>query len=255
MKSFLIYIFLLYHFSGFSQQSSNIQVEYQLFNDTEIPVTIDAVLYISNNVSIYKLKRSTVKRWEERPTKVTGVDVTNPKNITEPFLKTDPYKKEILFFDDIMGKYFLVKDSYNEFKWNIGNETKIIAGIQCIKATVLYRGREWVAWFAPDIPLPFGPWKLHGLPGLIIEAHDITNKFTMRAAKIEYARSDLFDKDFKTLIQTINTKPITLQQFLKDADEAIDNAISKHNSENSGGTSTRIQIPRSGEELKYEWEE
>jgi len=255
MKVFTILYFAFFCQISFSQsKSTNAQVEYQLFNDTEIPVTINATLYINNNISIYKLKRSTVKRWEERPTKVEGVDVTNPKDITEPYLKTDFYKKELLFFDDIMGKYFLVKDTYTNFKWNISDETKTIAGILCTKATVLYRGREWAAWFAPDIPLPFGPWKLHGLPGLIVEVHDATNKFTMRAIKIEYTRSDLFDKDFKTLIQTINTEPITMQQFLKDADEAINNGISKRNSENSGGTITRIPIPRSGEELIYEWE-
>jgi len=56
--------------------------------------------------------------------------------------------------------------------WEIEDETKIILGYECNKAEAEYRGRRWIAWFAPDIPIQEGPWKLCGLPGLILEAYD-----------------------------------------------------------------------------------
>ena len=40
------------------------------------------------------------------------------------------------------------------------------------KAECDFRGRHYIAWFNPKIPIPDGPWKLRGLPGLIIEAYD-----------------------------------------------------------------------------------
>lgn len=51
-------------------------------------------------------------------------------------------------------------------------DQRIIQGIKCDKATLDFRGRKWTAWYDPSNPLPFGPWKFHGLPGAIIEIYD-----------------------------------------------------------------------------------
>ena len=59
-----------------------------------------------------------------------------------------------------------------EQQWLLHPETRQIAGHQCQRATCLFRGREWTAWYATDLPVPEGPWKLRGLPGLIMHAHD-----------------------------------------------------------------------------------
>lgn len=66
-------------------------------------------------------------------------------------------------------------------KWQIENQTKEISGYKCQKATTHYLGRDWIAYFTPEIPISQGPWKLWGLPGLIIEATDKNNffKFTL----------------------------------------------------------------------------
>ena len=54
----------------------------------------------------------------------------------------------------------------------------------CQKASTTYRGRDYVVWFTPEIPVSHGPWKLRGLPGLIIEASDLTGKYEFIARKI-----------------------------------------------------------------------
>lgn len=77
-----------------------------------------------------------------------------------------------------------VKDSARVIKWEIQNEFKKINIYNCQKAKGEFRGREYIVWFSPDIPISLGPWKLNGLPGLILEANDSKNMFHFYADKI-----------------------------------------------------------------------
>lgn len=67
---------------------------------------------------------------------------------------------------------FIVTESYPVQEWQIEDDTKIIGGYTCQKATTTFKGRNYEAWFCVDIPMSYGPWKLHGLPGLILAAKD-----------------------------------------------------------------------------------
>ena len=80
-------------------------------------------------------------------------------------------EKKILIKEYLIGNY-LYEEVFDDIKWGLASEIKIINNINCQKAVATYKGREWIAWFAPDIPFETGPWKLHGLPGLILEAYD-----------------------------------------------------------------------------------
>jgi GLPGLI family protein len=254
MKKLLLSLFLIGHFICFSQkQSANLQVEYKVFCNTDIPLTYLANLWVANNVGIYQERLSTTERWEERPTNVEGVDIRKPKDIMEPYMKIDLKKKETLFFASILRNDFLVKDSY-ELKWNIIGEKKDIAGYKCIKATTNFRGREWIAWFTSEIPLSFGPWKLNGLPGLILEAYDSTERYTFKLVKIEKKASEIFNKDFKTLVATKNKEAMTYKDYLSEQEEAIEN-MNKEFAQKMNIKMTSEKMPRNGEELIYEWEQ
>jgi len=69
--------------------------------------------------------------------------------------------------------------------WRLHDETLTIAGRLCRKATCRFRGRDYVAWYAPDIPHSNGPWKFGGLPGLILKVHDTNNLYVFECIRVE----------------------------------------------------------------------
>lgn len=74
----------------------------------------------------------------------------------------------IEYLEKIDGQLF----SYQEPKiqdWMLVNEDQFLNGFNCKKASLNYKGRLWTAWYTPEIPFPYGPYKFIGLPGLIIK--------------------------------------------------------------------------------------
>lgn len=75
----------------------------------------------------------------------------------------------------------------DEMLWTLlPDSTNLILGYDCNLAESYYHGRHWKAWFAPEIPLCFGPWKLHGLPGLILKA-EADGGFSFHATGLQHS--------------------------------------------------------------------
>ncbi|HJE39010.1 MAG TPA: GLPGLI family protein [Candidatus Amulumruptor caecigallinarius] len=85
---------------------------------------------------------------------------------------------ERCYFDMERWQY---SEDWEKPEWEIGDSIKIVLGYECIEASANYRGRTWTAWFAPELPVQEGPWKLCGLPGLILEAHDANSDYIFEA--------------------------------------------------------------------------
>ena len=69
--------------------------------------------------------------------------------------------------------------------WTLADDTLTILGHHCQKATCTFRGRDFVAWFAADVPIMGGPWKFGGLPGCILKVHDVQEIYVWEAVAIE----------------------------------------------------------------------
>lgn len=62
-----------------------------------------------------------------------------------------------------------------------------ISGVRCLRARVHYGGRDYVAWFAPEIPIPDGPYVFNGLPGLITLVYDRAGWYRFELLRLDYA--------------------------------------------------------------------
>lgn len=85
---------------------------------------------------------------------------------------------KITYTDKIGRDHFLYEEETPDFAWTILDETREIGGYNCQRAECTFRGRKWYAWFTQEIPVSDGPWKLGGLPGLILSAGDTQGHYT-----------------------------------------------------------------------------
>jgi GLPGLI family protein len=85
----------------------------------------------------------------------------------------------------IAGDDYILDETMPEQEWEILEETREIGGYACQKAVATFKGRKYEAWFTTEIPIPFGPWKLHGLPGLILSASDEKKEVVFEYAGFE----------------------------------------------------------------------
>ncbi|MBS1522097.1 MAG: GLPGLI family protein [Bacteroidetes bacterium] len=83
-----------------------------------------------------------------------------------------PNKKELARKEPLVMETYLIDDAMPAMDWKISSDTATYGGLHCQKATTHFKGRDYTAWFCPDMPLHVGPWKLNGLPGVIVEAYD-----------------------------------------------------------------------------------
>lgn len=70
-------------------------------------------------------------------------------------------------------------------RWTLTQDTLTLLGYRCTRATTQFKGRQWSAWYTTDIPVSEGPWKLCGLPGLILKAEDDEGHYRFTADGLE----------------------------------------------------------------------
>ena len=109
---------------------------------------------------------------------------------TSPFATLGNYYKDMntskmAYMQFAGGKVFSVEENTPTINWTITQDAKEIQGLQCQKATGDFKGRTYEAWFCSSLPYSNGPWKLGGLPGLIIEASDTKKEVVFQFVSYE----------------------------------------------------------------------
>lgn len=97
----------------------------------------------------------------------------------------DKQKNEFEQLNVFGAGFFCAYDSLAFQDWRIiEDKTQEICAHKCHKALATFRGRTWTVWYTPEIAHSSGPWKLHGLPGLILKAEDDRHIIMLEAVGI-----------------------------------------------------------------------
>lgn len=102
-------------------------------------------------------------------------------------IQKDFNKSEFTLAEEIMTGIYETPYDLN-LSWQLVSESKKLLGHDCQKATLNFGGREWIAYYTNDIPVPDGPYKFHGLPGLILEVFDTEGDYHFSAVDIRKIR-------------------------------------------------------------------
>ena len=115
------------------------------------------------------------KRWKEAVANSPNGNIRFDKRVSGSGTEYYQYPndKKLVRKEELFGN-FLLTDALPVIDWQITGDTASFGGLHCQKATCHFKGRDYTAWFCPDLPLSLGPWKLTGLPGVIVEAYDAT---------------------------------------------------------------------------------
>ncbi len=233
MKIYIsLLVLLIVYFNSFAQ---NIQgkVTYNKVLMTEGTQTIKSidscVLYFQNNASLF-IENPQFKNVIIKDIKVENEDADFKMNL-HSIKKSISYHKNILD-DKILQEcidednpYFL-SEKIPDFNWTITAETKNIGGYDCVKAiSDKFRGRVYEAWFTYMIPNSAGPWKLGGLPGLILEASNQKGsvKFAFTSLQIPNQDKVSYEVAEDTTFKTWN-------EHIKFQQKKIDNKINYYKS-------------------------
>ena len=170
-------------------------------NNRSIPFTENMVLVIGKRAGVYRSYDHQLsvardkKKMQEAVANSAGGPVRFDRRITGSGTEyyQFPNDKKMLRKEYLFGS-FLVNDALPVINWQITGDTASYGGLHCQKAKGHFKGREYTAWFCPDLPLHLGPWKLNGLPGVIVEAYDATGdvRFTFDGVEkaVFVAKSD-----------------------------------------------------------------
>jgi len=108
----------------------------------------------------------------------------------------DREKGETFDVMTLLNKQYVIQDSINCQNWKIKNDMKEIAGHICMNASYYdpIREKEVIAWFALDLPVPIGPDKYCGLPGMILEVNEANGAVVYTATSVLLSNDVVVEK-------------------------------------------------------------
>ncbi|OEY72948.1 GLPGLI family protein [Salegentibacter salarius] len=191
MQTFLLIIFSLIFSSAFAQ-NKEIEDQFKYKATYDLTWQIDStdaesiqnetmVLYMGDNISRFTsenfLKHDSINELRKKNFEKTGRFMAPPQTKFKYKLFKNLTEGRLYFFEKIARDRFKYIEELPLQEWEIHPEIKEVSGYNVQKATTIYAGRDYIAWFTSEIPVSDGPYKFSGLPGLIIEIADTKNYY------------------------------------------------------------------------------
>ncbi len=188
------------------------------------PYTENMVLLVGKTASVYKsydgmiaderFRKAYVRAAASSPDGHIGINRSGASLRTQYFQY--PNVQKLLTKDYVLITEYLIAGPMPAIDWKISGDTATFGGLHCQEATGHFKGRDYIVWFCPDLPVHTGPWKLNGLPGVIVDAHDTKNEVIFRFDGVEKAvfaevkpivGANIAEKDVPPILRGLDDNP------------------------------------------------
>lgn len=180
-------------FEIFSNNINDEKIYSNLISDLETKLKKSSFnLIIENDKSLFDLKNINNNTFNDNEIILMMADMLDHKCYSSTNTTFSLFEKS----DYLIKNYF-------KTNWIISNESKIIQGYKCYKATCIlekydgqgkfYSTYPIEAWFTNDIKKAFGPNGFGNLPGLILELKQAI--ITFKASKIEICNTKIIENN------------------------------------------------------------
>lgn len=245
LKVYFLFFFIT--INTFSQNEISVEVDYALGTTNERITKTDKLkvfkgveykLIANHHNSLFNLVEKMDSDVYRRNSLYTPV---NKLGGSVYYHNTGTGEKALVGYLSTDASLVLISYPFEKRKWELLAEKKEIAGYQCYKAvytlTHNYKGkhikiRDYIAWYTPEIPIPFGPEEFVGLPGLVLEASREDYHFIAKKIKFNKNKKVKKPKKYKQLTEkehneyiennfTIDKDSKVMKRFLKEREENL----------------------------------
>ncbi|QTE21359.1 GLPGLI family protein [Polaribacter cellanae] len=226
-----IFLIVVTVFNYVQSQNSKKGIIYYDFIDNHYNVSYNSYLVFNQNTSYFitakdSLGLSNSKTNGNNEETLIEVDNFNEAKKTRKnglYVYLDK-KLDSIYFSDaftLTTETIFSKEKRPKLNWKLINEEKKIGKFNCKKATVIFRGRNYICWYSQEIPLPYGPWKIQGLPGIILEVKTEDNFISFLFKKIKYPEENVdIPLNNKSIIPK-NKKVYAFKDYLQQREKHI----------------------------------
>ncbi|MFY8003718.1 MAG: GLPGLI family protein, partial [Chitinophagaceae bacterium] len=199
-KTPIFIVFLLCSFALMAQNTENscwkISYNYSHIKDTARP----NIVYKENMVLLTNKEKSLyLSEYEFKIDSTFNDNMAKVKAGITIDLPNEPIKFKYHTFESLLfvqqestlysikpwtGDKIVIEEIWPNTKWQLLDSTQIIGGLTCYSAIGVVKGRTYTVWYCPDYPVSAGPWKIRGLPGLIVAATDASKTISFQLQSI-----------------------------------------------------------------------
>lgn len=150
------------------------------------------------------------------------------------------YQEQNVYYQNrVYHNKYEYSETQPTINWTLSEDSKIILGYSCKRATTHYRGRDYIAWYTTAIPQSQGPVYFGGLPGLIMEITEETGKIKLVAVGVNKTPMTMYKRNESSYLQ------VSREKFRKIQKAYIENpeAFMTTKAYNTDGTELKINKP------------